>query len=196
MALSRRCEYLEIEPMRRDDLADVAGIEIQSFTTPWPMTAYQHELEANPNAAYFVARCRVAGGQSEPPAAPEHRLVGYAGLWALHDEAHISTIAVHPSWRGMGIGEALLIRLIEYALRASLSFITLEVRPSNGVAQHLYWKYGFVETGIRHAYYPDNREDAIIMSTPPLDDQGWRALFERRQRALTASDRWDGGQEL
>lgn len=186
MSRSRSCRQLLIDGMRVDDLQQVAGIEIQSFTTPWPLTAYRHELESNPNAFYVVARCREENEDTEEEPTTTDELVGYAGLWALADEAHISTIAVHPRWRGNHIGEALLVRLIDYALRRGLAFVTLEVRSSNEIAKHLYAKYGFVQTGIRRAYYPDNREDALIMSTPPMADEKWRRRYENRRAEVLA----------
>ncbi len=186
MSRSASCLHLAIDRMRVDDLLEVAGIEIQSFTTPWPLTAYRHELESNPNAFYIVARCRMEEDRPEGPATAEP-LVGYGGLWSLVDEAHISTIAVHPSWRGNRIGEALLVRLIDHALRRRLVMVTLEVRSSNEVAKHLYVKYGFVQTGIRRAYYPDNREDALVMSTPPMADSAWRERYESTRAELWAA---------
>jgi hypothetical protein len=56
------------------------------------------------------------------------------------------------------------------------------VRVSNVVAQNLYRKYGFVQVGRRKGYYHDNHEDALIMTTPRLDE----AQFAARIRELGA----------
>ncbi len=93
-----------IEPMTYDDLPAVQEIERLSFTTPWPPHAYRTELESNRLATYLVVRV-------------EGRVVAYAGMWLMVDEAHITTFAVHPSWRRRRIAERLLIALLELALR-------------------------------------------------------------------------------
>ena len=102
-------------------------------------------------------------------AAPaKHRLGGYAGLWLMVDEAHITTIAVRPHLRGRGLGELLMIAMADAAIGAGADKMTLEVRVSNYEAQSLYRKFGFREEGIRRRYYSDNNEDAVIMWSEPL----------------------------
>jgi ribosomal-protein-alanine N-acetyltransferase len=113
-----------------------------------------------------------------PPAASA--IAGFAGLWLLVDEAHISTIAVHPDWRGRGLGELLLIALLGRAYTLAADCATLEVRVSNTVAQALYAKHEFAEAGRRRRYYRDNGEDAYIMTTPTLDAAYARRLAARR----------------
>jgi ribosomal-protein-alanine N-acetyltransferase len=89
------------------------------------------------------------------------------------DEAHISTIAVHPKWRGRGLGEMVLVAMIDAAIQRGAAEVTLEVRVSNLVAQSLYRKYAFVQVGRRKGYYHDNREDALIMTTPKVSETGF-----------------------
>jgi len=84
-------------------------------------------------------------------------------MWVVLDEAHITNIAVHPEYRGIGAASAIMEGLMELCRLENIAAITLEVRKSNIVAQSLYKKYGFVEEGLRKAYYVDNKEDAIIM---------------------------------
>lgn len=115
-------------------------------------------------------------------------LVGFVGLWYMADEAHIVSIAVRRGFRGQGIGELLLIGAIEQALARGARVMTLEVRVSNRVAQNLYRKYGFTQRGVRKAYYTDNGEDALIMTTEPIQSQGYREAFRRLVRAHEA--RW------
>ncbi|MBI5649302.1 MAG: ribosomal protein S18-alanine N-acetyltransferase, partial [Chloroflexi bacterium] len=95
-------------------------------------------------------------------------IVGYAGFWMMTDEAHISTIASHPDWRRRGIGELLLLAMIEAAAEQNARVLTLEVRVSNQDAQVLYRKHGFNIVGERKHYYSDNQEDALIMTTPHI----------------------------
>jgi [ribosomal protein S18]-alanine N-acetyltransferase len=144
-----------IDRMRVEDLEAVHDIERESFTTPWPPHAYRQELETNRLAHYVVARCG-------------DRVVGYAGMWLLVDEAHVTTFATSSRWRRNGIGERLLLALLDLAKSRHATEATLEVRPSNIAARRLYEKYGFREVGVRPRYYTDDNEDALIMTTEPL----------------------------
>ncbi len=141
---------LLIRLMTKDDIEKVLIVENSSFPTPWSKNAFVSELANAGFTRYFVAECL-------------DQIVGYAGMWIILDEAHITNIAVHPNWRGKRIGEALLCRVIEDAVLAGCIGITLEVRVSNDVARNLYRKYGFTDEGIRKGYYTDNNEDAVIM---------------------------------
>jgi ribosomal-protein-alanine N-acetyltransferase len=114
------------------------------------------------------------------------RLVGYAGLWLMVDEAHITTIAVHPTYRGTGLGELMLVRMVDIAREIGARWLTLEVRRSNSIAQALYHKYTFKEMGVRRRYYSDDGEDALIMWTEPLDSDVFDAAFVRNRAALAA----------
>jgi len=165
---------LLVRPMTVDDLPDVHEIERVSFTTPWPAHAYRQELEANRLAHYLVA---VMAGT----------MVGYGGIWLMVDEAHVTTFAVHPRYRRRRIGERLLIALLDLAVARRAREATLEVRLSNLPARRLYEKYGFRPVGIRPRYYSDNQEDALIMTTDPLDLPAMRERTERLRAELDAS---------
>jgi ribosomal-protein-alanine N-acetyltransferase len=90
-------------------------------------------------------------------------IIGYAGLWLILDEAHVTSVAVHPDYRGRRLGELLFNVLIQEAVYLGADRMTLEVRVSNHAARQLYKRLGFVSAGIRKGYYNDNQEDAIIM---------------------------------
>ncbi len=100
------------------------------------------------------------------------------------DEAHISTIAVAPESRGLGLGELLLIALLDRAIVVNAETATLEVRAGNLVAQNLYRKHAFQVVGLRKGYYSDNREDALIMTTPPLRSWEFREAFDKNKVEL------------
>jgi ribosomal-protein-alanine N-acetyltransferase len=119
------------------------------------------------------------------PDLPE-RIVGFVGIWFMVDEAHIVTIAVAASDRRQGLGEALLIAAIELAQRRQQELVTLECRVSNTGAQALYEKYGFRRVGIRKRYYTDNNEDALIMTTPPIQSAEYKQRFEQLRAAHRA----------
>jgi ribosomal-protein-alanine N-acetyltransferase len=152
------------------DLDAVGEIERLSFPVPWPLAGYQRELTQNRDAHYFVA---CAPGPD--PAAAGGTVVGHAGLWMQYDEAHISTLAVHPAWRGRGVGARLLMRLIDCARERGAVELTLEVRASNTAAQRLYERFGFEVLGRRPGYYADSGEDALIMTSPDPTDPAWQA---------------------
>jgi ribosomal-protein-alanine N-acetyltransferase len=153
------------------DLPEVQAIERASFTTPWPPHAYKTELETNRLASYLVVRS-------------DGHVVGYGGVWLMVDEAHITTFAVHPAWRRRGIGDRLLLELLDVALERGAREATLEVRLSNVPARRLYEKFGFRPVGLRPRYYTDDNEDALIMTTPALEAPAMHDRIERLRRAL------------
>lgn len=186
-----------VERMRTSDIPEVMRIEYQSFSTPWTASAYSFELRLNERAHYFVVRSRRQAASREAVqrwrgavqrlfGSPRRGapVLGYAGFWNVAGEAHISTIAVDPRARRRGLGELLMVRMIEEAMDQGAEFITLEVRVSNRGAQRLYEKYGFERRGRRKGYYTDNNEDAWIMTTPDIRTPRFRALFERNRAAL------------
>jgi ribosomal-protein-alanine N-acetyltransferase len=128
-------------------------------------------------------------GAGETPTTPEHsaelrNIVGYAGMWIMTDEAHITTIASQPAARGHGYGELLVLSLIDLAMSLGARWMTLEVRASNSVAQNLYRKYTFKEMGVRSRYYSDNGEDALVMWTDALDSESFLSTLNANRRAL------------
>lgn len=135
------------------DLAAVERIEQGSFPTPWSKDAFYREITENNLAFYYVAGCR----------SEREIIVGYAGIWVILDEVHLMTIAVHPDWRGHGLGEQFLYYVFAEACLKGGQRITLEVRPSNREALALYHRTGFKAAGRRRHYYTDNGEDAVIM---------------------------------
>jgi len=184
-----------VEPMRLGDIPAVMVIEKMVYSRPWPPDAYRYELVENPKSYYYVTRLRdyhprraagLKGALQRAFGGPEvdESVLGYAGLWLMVDEAHVSTLAVHSDWQGRGLGALLLSTLIEKAIELQAAFVTLEVRVSNLRAQALYEKYGFRKVGVRHKYYSDNNEDAFIMSTEAIDSPGYRANFAALQAAL------------
>ena len=165
---------LRVEQMSLGDLDAVHRIEQASFISPWPPHAYQSELESNRLAHYLVARV-------------VETVVAYGGMWLMVDEAHITTFAVHPAWRRQKIGERLLVAFLDIAMDRGAHEATLEVRLSNLPARKLYEKYGFRPVGLRPRYYSDDNEDALIMTTEPLDDRAFRARVERLRLELDES---------
>jgi len=164
-----------IKPMQLADIPQVIAVEQAAYTMQWPQKAYEHELTQNKLAHYFVLRTTLLTNSTESD------LIGMAGFWLIADEAHISTIAVYPAWRRRGLGEWLLVNIIEDAQNLGAIVATLEVRPSNQAALALYQKYDFAEVGRRFHYYSDNNEDALILTTPLLASPEYQAMLAQRK---------------
>ncbi len=189
---------LSVEPMRPAHVPAVIDIEREAFSLPWPERAYRHELTQNDFAHYYALFARsvtqppvplstwqrlrqVIGRRSNAGTDP---MLGYGGFWLMYDEAHISTLAVHAEYRRLGLGELLLVVLLGEAERLGALRTTLEVRVSNAAARSLYAKYGFEQVGRRKAYYDDNREDALILTTPDFASLAYQDLVQKRVSRL------------
>jgi len=160
---------ITLAPMDVADISQVAVIDRFSFPIPWPPDAYRKEILGNAHAHFFVAlNGETRGWRHWFGLKAQRNVIGFAGYWFIIDEAHISTIAVHPHWRGKGIGDILLRGMIEHALDLNAVEATLEVRAGNKIAQNLYCKFGFEEVGRRKNYYRNNGEDALLMTAKPL----------------------------
>ncbi|HEX2193425.1 MAG TPA: ribosomal protein S18-alanine N-acetyltransferase [Candidatus Limnocylindria bacterium] len=167
---------ITVDDMRTADIAQVQEVERLSFATPWPSYAFEQEITGNRLARYVVARLGPR---------PDDRVVAFAGVWLMVDEAHITTFAVHPEFRRQGVGRRLMVRLLDLALELRATRLTLEVRSGNDPAQALYREFGFEVVGRRPHYYSDDGEDALVMSTPPLAEPGMRSVLARARSLVT-----------
>ena len=149
------CEF-ETGIMTAADVDAVCAIEEATFARPWSRASIENEL-TNSCARYVVLR---RSGET----------VGYAGMWLVIDEAHVTNVAIRKDLRGQGLGEKLMRALIQLAADSGMIWMTLEVRISNAAAQGLYRKLGFVDVGWRKRYYEDNGEDALLMGLEHLPE--------------------------
>ena len=200
-----------IRPMLKEDIAQVTAIDHEAFPTQIPPPNYRHELQnqlaryivvcddtktvaepevkADKGLSGLVSRIKKCFHRNHPPSArlspsDQQYIVGFAGIWVLADEAHITNIAVRKRYQRQSIGELLLISTIDLAQKMKASMMTLEVRASNLIAQNLYRKYGFTQVGIRRGYYLDNREDGIIMSTENITSATFETHLQQLREAL------------
>ncbi|MBC6135524.1 ribosomal protein S18-alanine N-acetyltransferase [Listeria booriae] len=132
------------------DIKQLLRIETAVFTSPWSEDAFRSEFYTNAYAYYIVAE--KAG-----------EVIGYAGVWMILDEGHITNIAIYPDEQGHGYGKAMMQELLRIAEEKAVRRLTLEVRVTNDWAQQMYKKFGFKDGAIRKKYYPDNGEDALVM---------------------------------
>ncbi|MCI2839644.1 ribosomal protein S18-alanine N-acetyltransferase [Staphylococcus hominis] len=142
-------EQLTIRAMQVDDVPSVFDIERESFNdSSWTIDAFYHELNENNFAKYFVVIF-------------QEEIIGYLGLWIVIDQAQITTIAIKELFRDYGLGQLLLNYVMDYA-RHTCDVMSLEVRITNVIAQHVYKKLGFQYGGKRKNYYGEG-EDALVM---------------------------------
>lgn len=140
---------LRFEPISADKIDAIHAIESICQSAPWSKRSFENEI-TNPQSVFRVA---IESGE----------VVGFAGLWMIVDEAHIINVAVKPEKRRLGIGKRLIEEILRLAKERGSVCATLEVRKSNVGAVELYKGFGFEEVAVRKGYYPDNKEDAIVM---------------------------------
>lgn len=205
-----------VEPMEQEDVAEISRVERRCFSNPWPSSAYRREirnlgqnyyilLRAVPGAGDALRSHVETGGSSGRggdgflarlpiPHLPRRggdvtdgpHIAGYAGMWAVNDEAHITTIGVDTPYRGRGFGELLLLALFDEAVKRAVGWITLEVRVSNVVAQRLYEKYGMSVRDRRQRYYSDNGEDAYVLWSRNLREPAYLDHIDELRSRLRA----------
>ena len=146
-------QKIKIVKMTKDDVDEVFNIEaIIHPEHHWSKDSFYNELENN-LASYYCAKDE------------NNKILSYIGMWRIFEEAHITTLGVHPEYRGFQLAQVLLIQAIELCYKEMIKYITLEVRESNVPAISLYEKFLFESIGMRKNYYQDNGENAIIMFT-------------------------------
>lgn len=142
--------------LQSSHLADVEVLERLCFAEPWSQQALALLLQ---DANLGV----VALNESGTP-------IGYGGLLTVLDEGQITNVAVHPDYRGMGIGKAILERIIAESEARHIREISLEVRESNLPAKALYQSHGFETVGVRKNFYRHPTEDGLVMILTLIHD--------------------------
>ena len=141
---------LEVRKLTLSDLATIKNILLSDFDDFWNYNIFASELN-NENSTYIVAILN-------------NEIVGFAGIWQVIDEAHITNIVTKKNYRGQGIGTILLENLITLCKNSTvIKSLTLEVNEKNTIAQELYKKFDFQFLGKRKKYY-NNENDAVIMT--------------------------------
>ena len=140
---------MEIRKMKKEDILQLAELEKLCFSDPWSVSAFEYELK-NPLSLWLVA----AEGAT---------VAGYIGSQTVMGETDMMNVAVAPAFRRKGIGERLILSLIDQLKDQQSHCLTLEVRISNDTAIALYQKLGFIQVGCRPGYYRNPREDALIL---------------------------------
>lgn len=141
--------------MEPEDLAPVLAIERVAFPNPWSEELFRRELSHGWSTILLA----------EQPREDEERLLaGFLIYWLVHDEIHILNVATDPTRRRRGAARTLLADCLKRGVESGARLATLEVRRSNRAAIDLYASFGFRSVGVRSNYYPDEGEDAIVMT--------------------------------
>jgi len=199
-----------IRRMQDRDIPQALEIDREAFPTQWPHPTYaSFKQELRNRLACYMVVAKPSGIKAvkqnaddngfwqrllhlfdhdrffgeEIPSPPKEYIVGIAGFWMMVDEAHITTLAVRDAYRRQGIGERLLIQVIEMAAQLNANMVTLEARISNKQAQALYEKYEFQKVAVRRAYYTDNGEDAVLMTTDSLTSNTFQSHFQQLKQS-------------
>lgn len=153
--MSADLKTLRFEPIADSHIPAIMEIEKVSNSAPWSERSFKNEVDHR-HGVFLVG---ILQGQ----------VVAYGGVWLVIDEAHVTTIAVAAEHRREGIGQRLMIELLKQAQTAGMVCSTLEVRASNDAAIKMYEKFGYNIAATRKGYYPDNKEDAVVMWLYDLD---------------------------
>ncbi len=140
---------LVVRSMKPEDLNEVCRIERESFSQPWSEKGFLDSMNQK-NTCYLTAL-------------QDGRVAGYCGMLQVMEEADITNVAVDASFRGRGIGFAMLQELMRIGKEHGVEAFTLEVRQSNLTAISLYGRLGFENCGIRKNFYEKPTEHAVIM---------------------------------
>jgi ribosomal-protein-alanine N-acetyltransferase len=143
---------MEINMIREMSLEDVQAVwemEQMCFPDPWSIDSIKEGF-FNRFDTWIVLE-------------EEEEFLGYCAFRILAGEGELFRIAVLPAFRGRGLSKKLMEYLVKYSSKMNAFSISLEVRESNIIAKNLYKTYGFLEEGIRKAYYRNPCESAIIM---------------------------------
>jgi len=170
--MQKNIETVTVKKMTPDDIDGVMQIEARAYGNHhWSRSSFLSEI-TNELAFYYALYTS------------DNVLAGYAGCWHILEEAHITTIAVHPDYRKRKFAQILLSKVITDCYKDKIKYITLEVRESNTPAINLYSKYGFSSFGKRKGYYQDNNEDALIMWTKNIFFDEFKIPYENTLKNL------------
>jgi len=152
-------------PMQLEHVAALKELERLCFGKHWTPTQFEKELE-NERYHYFVALA-------------QERPVAYLGYWRILEEAHITSVGVHPDYRQQRIAQHLVSVMLDDCQARQVNWVTLEVKASNVQAQKLYEKFGFAVMGRRKNYYQADQEDALIMWTENISAPAYQAQLKQ-----------------
>jgi ribosomal-protein-alanine N-acetyltransferase len=146
----------ELRLLGPKDAPALAALEAQVFADAWDAEHFRALLGQD----RFMAV-----GAFDPVG-----LCAYLTAYSVAGELEIVNVAVAAALRGQGIGRSLLLFFLgQGRLRGAVRAV-LEVRSGNAAARALYGSCGFVQVGVRRAYYADSGEDALVLEWTACPD--------------------------
>ncbi len=142
---------ISLNYLKSEQIDQVIALDNLCLGGLWTKDGYQREIDS-PNSTLLALY-----------SPNSQNIMGFACLWSIVEEAHITILLVHRDYQGQGLGQLLLFSLLEDAVSRGLERATLEVSVSNQVALALYEKFGFRIAGRRKKYYAQTGEDALIL---------------------------------
>lgn len=139
-----------IREAHNQDIDQLIAIEELCYDHPWPREAFEEEIERDDVGISLVAE-------------DEGLIVGFLSGMAVVDEFRLHNIAVHPDFRGRGVGRGLIEAVESLCRQRDFQRILLEVRKDNEVARRLYLGLGFEAAGTRKDFYGPG-QDAYLYS--------------------------------
>ncbi|QGY41207.1 ribosomal-protein-alanine N-acetyltransferase [Pseudodesulfovibrio cashew] len=139
---------VEVKELEASDLDDLVELEKRCFAYNWTREQFLMGLERK---VFVILGIRL-----------DERLAGYIAFSLIEDEMEILNLAVHPDFRMLGFGAALLGSAFGVCRDRGVKKSFLDVKVSNEPAIHLYRKFGYKQIGVRKKYYPDTKEDALL----------------------------------
>ena len=148
--MSKMNPQYQFRPMTEADLDAIMEIEPHIYSHPWSRGNFSDSLVSGYSAWVLLDGAKI---------------IGYALMMMVLDEAHLLNLSVAKAYQKKGLGRLLLEHMIEIAKKHAAANMFLEVRPSNISAIALYENIGFNEMAVRRGYYPahNGREDAVLM---------------------------------
>jgi [ribosomal protein S18]-alanine N-acetyltransferase len=171
-----------LRPLPEDLLLAAADLDRLVFGGFWNAPAYRQELERSSSDLLGIWPLNFSR--------PQSILLALGCTWSILDEAHIIFLAVHPDYRQLGLGLAMVLGLLELAVERGANYATLEVKASNQAAIALYQKLGFTIAGRRPHYYEDTGEDALIMWRSGLQSSGFKAQIALNWQRIQQQHPW------
>lgn len=178
--------FLACLPLLEADIPAVLDLDQRCLGGLWTRSGYQRELES-PNSDLLVLAAAAHLAALTPPQVETRadvRLLGVGCLWAILEEAHITTLAIEPAQQGKKLGQLLLTELLLQGYQRGLTRATLEVRTSNERALNLYQKFSFQEAGQRKRYYSDGENARILWRSGLQSEDFLHQVNEGRRGAI------------
>lgn len=174
-------KILAIKQLRASQINSIIELDKLCLGGLWTEDGYLREIDSS--SSYLIglnlSEVKESSNQSIPGI-----MIGFACLWSIVNEAHITLLAIHPEYRRQSFGQLLLIALITDAISRKLEWATLEVNINNASAIRLYQKFGFEIAGTRPGYYQSTGEDALILWRKGIQEEKFQLILANQKQTV------------